>query len=199
MSVFRNVKNRIKAFKQDESGILTVEAIMIFPLLLWTITFTFTAFEGFRQSASNLKAAYTVSDLISRESAAVTDVYIDSLHELMGEMINNRSEVRIRVSLVRFDQIDNRHYVEWSTVRGYDTEWNDNNIQEIENRLPPMPDQDTVILVETSNEYIPQFKPGWDLATGITFENFIFTRPRFSNKVACNLVRPPVVCVDNSA
>ena len=58
---------------------------MIFPLLLWTITFTFTAFEGFRQSASNLKAAYTVSDLISRESAAVTDVYIDSLHELMAK------------------------------------------------------------------------------------------------------------------
>ncbi|NOD63762.1 MULTISPECIES: TadE/TadG family type IV pilus assembly protein [unclassified Ruegeria] len=197
MTVLKKLKNRISAFKQDEDGILTVEALMIFPLLLWTITFTFTAFEGFRQSASNLKAAYTVSDLISRESTAVTDVYIDSLHELMGEMINNRSDVFVRISLIRFDETDDRHYVDWSTVRGYEAEWNDDNIHEIEDRLPPMPDQDTLILVESSNEYIPAFKPGWDFATGITFTNFVFTRPRFGTKVACDLVRTPSVCVDN--
>lgn len=197
MSVFRNLKKRFKVFKKDESGILTVEALMIFPLMLWTITFTFTAFEGFRQSASNLKAAYTISDLISRETQAVTDVYIDSLHDLAGKMINNRSDVKMRVSLIVYDEDDKRHYVRWSTVRGFDQEWDDNRIDEIEDRLPPMPNQDTVILVETSNEYIPTFRPGWDFATGITFENFIFTRPRFTNEVACNLTQTPFVCTNS--
>lgn len=197
MSVLQILKNRVKVFKKDESGILTVEALMIFPLMLWTITFTFTAFEGFRQSASNLKAAYTISDLISRETQAVTDVYIDSLHDLAGKMINNRSDVKMRVSLIVYDEDDERHYVRWSTVRGFDNEWDDNRIGEIKDRLPPMPNQDTVILVETSNEYIPTFRPGWDFATGITFENFIFTRPRFTNEVACSLTQTPFVCTNS--
>ncbi|NOD74976.1 MULTISPECIES: TadE/TadG family type IV pilus assembly protein [unclassified Ruegeria] len=194
MSVMRNVKKRVQAFKEDESGILTVEALMIFPLLLWTVTFSFTAFEGFRQSASNQKAAYTVSDLISRESQEVTDIYIDSLQELMGRMINNRSDVDVRISLLRYEEDEDRHDVRWSTARGYDWVWDDTNVEELKDRLPPMPDQDTIILVETSNEYIPMFKPGWDFATGITFENFIFTSPRFAGKVACDLERPPVIC-----
>ncbi|NOD36064.1 MULTISPECIES: TadE/TadG family type IV pilus assembly protein [unclassified Ruegeria] len=197
MSTLSNLKNRTKGFKNDESGILSVEALMIFPLMLWTITFTFTAFEGFRQSASNLKAAYTISDLISRETQAVTDTYFDSLHDLAGKMINNRSEMKMRVSLILFDEDDDRHYVRWSTVRGFEQSWDNNNIDEIETRLPPMTNQDTLILVETSNEYIPTFRPGWDFATGITFENFIFTRPRFTNEVACNLAKTPFVCDNN--
>ncbi|WP_298846316.1 hypothetical protein [uncultured Ruegeria sp.] len=197
MTVLRNLKNRINAFKTDESGILTVEALMIFPLMLWSITFTFTAFEGFRQSASNLKAAYTISDLVSRETNEVTDVYFNSLHDLAGKMINNRSDVRMRVSLIEYDEDNDVHEVRWSTVRGFDNEWNNNNIQEIKDRLPPMPNTDTLILVETSNEYIPTFRPGWDFATGITFENFIFTRPRFTNRISCNLAMTPFVC-DNT-
>ncbi|MCX8955705.1 pilus assembly protein, partial [Ruegeria sp. NA] len=70
--------------------------------------------------------------------------------------------VKMRISLIVYDEDDDRHYVRWSTVRGFDNEWDDDKIEEIEDRLPPMPNQDTVILVETSNEYIPTFRPGWD-------------------------------------
>lgn len=180
----RRIGTRISQFKRDESGILTVEAIMIFPLLFWAVTATYVVFEGFRQSASNLKAAYTIGDLISRETRTITETYVDTLHELMEAMVNNRSEMRMRISLIVYDEEEKRHEVRWSTVRGYDFEWTNANIKEIENSLPPMPDQDTLILVETSNDYVPFRTPGWGIGTGITFDNFVFTRPRFTNEVA---------------
>ncbi len=186
-SIMTKMAKCLKSFRRDERGIITVEAIMVFPLLFWTVSMTFVAFEGFRQSASNLKAAFTVSDLISRETQTITDVYIDSLHELMEKMVNNNSQMNLRVSLIVFDEEDDRHYVRWSSTRGYDVKWTDDSIHEIRSQLPPMPNQDTLILVETSNEYVPIFYTGFKFATGVTFENFVFTRPRFTNEIAASV------------
>ncbi len=184
MRTLKKTRNRLITFRRNEDGILTVEAIMIFPLLLFAVTSAFVVFEGFRQSASNLKAAYTLGDLVSRETQTITETYVDSLHELMEAMIKNQSELKLRLSLIVYDEEDDRHYVRWSTTRGYDFEWTDDNIGEIRSSLPPMPNQDTLILVETSNEYVPVRTPGYGIGTGITFDNFVFTRPRFTNEVA---------------
>ncbi len=171
---------------RDESGLLTVEAVLIFPMMLWTVTGAFTFFDGFRQSALNLKAAYTIGDLISRETQTITDTYIDSLHELTLRMVNNGSEMKLRVTLVVFDEEDDRHYVRWSTQRGFDEVWDDDNIGNMRTGLPPMPDQDTLIIVETSNKYDPVFGSGW-VADDYTFQNFVFTRPRFTNEIAADV------------
>ncbi len=178
----------LRSVKRDESGVLAVEAILIFPMLLWAIAATFIFFEGFRQSAANLKAASTVGDLISRETQTVTNNYIDSLHELMEAMVNNGSDVDMRVSLIVYDGADDRHYVRWSAVRGFGVNLSNDTIEDLRANLPPMPDQDTLILVETSNNYVPVFDirlfSPEGLLSGITFENFIIARPRFTNEIA---------------
>ncbi len=178
----------LRSVKRDESGVLAVEAILIFPMLLWAIAATFIFFEGFRQSAANLKAASTVGDLISRETQTVTNNYIDSLHELMEAMVNNGSDVDMRVSLIVYDEADDRHYVRWSAVRGFEVNLSNDTIEDLRANLPPMPDQDTLILVETSNNYVPVFDirlfSPEGLLSGITFENFIIARPRFTNEIA---------------
>ncbi|SMO49163.1 hypothetical protein [Ruegeria faecimaris] len=190
MFFISKLRNLLKSKTKDESGVLTVEALLVFPMLVWTITGAFTYFDGFRQSASNLKAAYTVGDLISRETGTITDTYITSLHSLLVAMVNNRSQMNLRVSLVVFDEEDDRHYVRWSTARGYDSIWTDDNIDRMRDNLPPMPNQDTLIIVETANAYIPVFDSiyGVDFLKGDhVFENFVFTRPRFTNEVAANV------------
>ena len=173
-------------FSRNEKGMLTVEALLVFPMLLWTITAIFTFFEGFRQSAANLKAAYTIGDLISRETQAITPAYVNSMLVLMQRMVNNGSPMSLRMTLIVFDEDDDRHYVRWSTARGYDDVWDNDNISNMEDNLPPMPDQDTLIIVETSNPFDPTFKTPF-LGDDYTFNNFVFTRPRFTNEIAANL------------
>ncbi|WP_420584393.1 pilus assembly protein [Ruegeria sp.] len=165
---------------------LTVDAVLIFPMLVWTITGSFTYFEGFRESASNLKAAYTVGDLISRETVDITETYLDSMHELSERMINNGTQLNMRVSGIRFDEADDRHYVEWSSACGYDAIWTNANVENMRDNLPPMPDQDFLVVVETTNRYEPTFNAvlgmRW-VSEDHTFTNFVFTRLRFAPKI----------------
>lgn len=174
-------QKRFERFRKDEDGSVSVEAIIIIPLLFWAIMAVFSYFDGYRQSALNLKAAYTIGDLISRETQEVDDTYIDTMQELMTMMVGSRTDVDIRISLIRFDEDDNRHYVNWSTVRGFTEELTDDNIGDLRDKLPPMPDADTLILVETSNLFVAPFNVGID---DIELDNFVFTRPRWTNQVA---------------
>ncbi len=185
MKQFSNTLNRLKAFKRSERGSLSVDALLILPMLLWTMMMTFTYFEGFRQSASSLKAAYTISDLVSRETKTITSTYVDSLQVLLTRMVQNTTLVRMRLTVVVYDSDQDRHFVQWSTVRGFENEWTDDNIGDLRDKLPPMPDRDTLIIVETSNTYEPVFPAG--ISDTVTFENFVFTRPRFTNEVAASV------------
>ncbi|MEM6658762.1 MAG: pilus assembly protein [Pseudomonadota bacterium] len=177
-----HIKKQWTSFQRDESGIVAVDAIMIFPVLLWVMTMTFTFFEGFRQSTSNLKAAYTISDLISRETTALTDTYVTSLHTLMRRMVNNDAPVSMRLTLVKYDADQDLHTVSWSTERGYQEVWTDDTVINLVPSLPPMPDEDTLIIVETSNRYTPIFNA--ELVKNVSFDNFVFTRPRFTTDIA---------------
>ncbi len=185
MKLLSKIRHVIKSVKKNESGSMTVDSVLIFPVLIWTISGSFTFFEGFRQSSINLKAAYTVGDLISRETTTVTDTYVQSMHLLMYRMVEAESPMSLRVSFVVFDKEDDRHYVRWSTTcgDGYAFAWTDDNIGTIRNNLPPMPDQDSLIIVETTNKFVPAFGYQW-INEGYTFDNFVFTRPRFTNEVA---------------
>lgn len=183
MAIFSKIRGFLGRAKRDERGSLTVEYVLIFPLLVWTVTGTYSFFDGFRQSAANLKAAYTIGDLISRESYSLTDTYFKSLFILMDRMVGNESQLEMRVTVIRYDEEDKRHYVMGNTRCGFTANWENGSIGQLKDSLPPMPDQDTLILVETRNRYVPTFNISW-LADDYTFDNFVFTRPRFNDKVA---------------
>ncbi|WP_051927394.1 TadE/TadG family type IV pilus assembly protein [Ruegeria halocynthiae] len=172
-------------FAGNENGNLSVETAIIFPLLVWTVTLTYTYFDGFLESTANLKAAYTVSDLISREGEdAVTDTYAESMYLIFNRMVRNNSPLRMRLSVIQYIAADEdagteeRYRVEWSTTCGFESNWTDANLEPLIERLPEMADLDTMIIVETSKEYVPLLNTNW-LNSDRTFNNFIFTRPRF--------------------
>ena len=178
--ISRLLKARLKAFCQDTSGNVTIEFVLAMPILFWTFMASYVFFDGYRQSAVNLKAAYTISDLISRETIAINDTYIDSMVNLLQLMTRSGSEVDLRISVIRWDQEDDRYYLDWSANRGFPTELTNANIATIEEKLPVMPDNERVILVETNNIFVPVFNVGLD---DIDLENFVFTRPRFASQV----------------
>jgi len=175
------LKKALGRFASEEKGSVSVEFVLMFPALFWVIMACYTYFDGYRQSAANLKAAYTISDLISRETDGITETYIDSMQRLLNLMTRSNSATKVRISVIRFDAEDDRYYVDWSKVRGFDSELDNGTIGSLASRLPTMPDEERVILIETSNTYIPPFKVG---INEMEMENFVFTRPRFTNQVA---------------
>lgn len=169
-----------RSFLSETDGSVTVEFLLIMPFLFWAFMASYVYFDGYRQSTLNVKAAYTISDLISRETAAINDDYIDSMVELMEAMIRSRSQVRMRVSVIRWDEEDDRYYVDWSAARGFVNERTDETISHIRNQLPAMPDDERVILVETANTFVPLYNIGM---SNKSLQNIVFTRPRFAPQV----------------
>ncbi|WP_264212878.1 TadE/TadG family type IV pilus assembly protein [Leisingera thetidis] len=173
---------RLRAFLRSTDGNVSIEFAFYAPLLLSLFASIYTFFDAFRRDSVNLKAAYTVSDLISRETTAINDDYLDSMYEMTKLLIRQDSQLGLRVSVVHWDDDDAKYYVDWSEVRGTsDITWTDATINTVSTKLPDMPDQERVILVETFNEMDPAFNVG--LPT-LNLDNFIFTRPRFAPLVA---------------
>ena len=178
----RLLKSRFKRFAQDNSGSITVEFVLAMPILFWSFLAAYVFFDGYRQSAVNLKAAYTISDLVSRETSFIDDDYIDSMLNLLQLMTDASSsgDVTMRISVIRWDQDDDRYYLDWSANRGFSEELTNANLNDLKDRLPTMPDNERVILVETNNVFVPLFNIGMD---DINLSNFVFTRPRFVSQV----------------
>ncbi len=172
---------RLTDFTRDTRGSVSVEFVLVMPFLFWAFMASYVYFDGYRQSNANLKAAYTIGDLISRETAAIDQNYVDSMYRLLQLMTRSGSEVKLRITVVRYDESDDRYYVDWSAARGFTTLRTNANLTDIETRLPTMPDSERVILIETSNRFVPLFDVGINT---VPLENFVFTRPRFAPLVA---------------
>ncbi|OED47033.1 TadE/TadG family type IV pilus assembly protein [Leisingera sp. S232] len=169
---------RLRSFRRLTDGNVSIEFALYAPLLLVVFAAIYTFFDAFRRDSVNLKAAFTISDLISRETTAINDDYLDSMYEMAKLLIRQDTELGMRVSVVHWDEDDAKFYVDWSEVRGTsDSSWTDGTINNVSEQLPDMPDQERVILVETFNEVDPFFDVG--LPT-LNLDNFVFTRPRFA-------------------
>lgn len=181
MSIRRLLRTRLKSFAQDTRGAVSVEFVLAMPILFWAFMATYVFFDGYRQSAVNLKAAYTIADLISRETQPVTNDYIDSMNELHRLLTRAESATSLRVTVARWDEEDNRFYRDWSAARGGNLlPLTDSDMLGLTDKLPVMPDAERVILVETTNTFVPLFKVGM---ASKSLDNFVFTRPRFAPQV----------------
>lgn len=167
-------------FRDDTSGSVTVEFVLAMPFVFWSFMASYVYFDGYQQSASNLKAAYTISDLISRETSDINDTYVDSMVELFDMMTHTPTESSMRITVIRWDEGDERYYVNWSANRGFPNDLDDSNVSDLADKLPNMPDNEIVILVETNNVFVPLYDIGME---NIELENFVFTRPRFVDQV----------------
>lgn len=175
--ILTKLKTHLRRFRDDTRGSITVEFALMMPLLFWVYGASYVFFDGYRQSAINLKTAYTIGDLLSRETDAIDDTFIDSIYALQGILIRTNAPRSLRVSVVRWDDDTEAYSLEWTATRGGAAPMTDSEAAGLPSRLPTMSDEDRVILVETWNRWEPPFTVGLPVAE---FENFVFTRPRFA-------------------
>ena len=181
-SLARRLTAPLARFGRDTRGSVSIEFAFYAPLLMLLFAAIYTFFDAFRQENVSLKAAYTISDLISRETEAINDTYIDSMYEVAKLLIRSDANMGLRISVVHWDEGDARYYVDWSEKRGaIDSAWTDGSISSVKDDLPSMPDQERVILVETHSDLVPAFRVG---LPDLDIDNFVFTRPRFAPLVA---------------
>ena len=171
----------LRGFARDSSGSIAVEAVVMLPIMLWVFLASFVYFDAFRQSAVNLKAANTIGDMLSRETAGVNDDYISSMHSLMTFLTKKDADPALRISVAMWDEEDNMYRLDWSEGRGNRPGMTESELNAIRDRLPILPDNERIILVETWSTYKPAFNVGLKQDE---LYNRIFTSPRFAPQVA---------------
>ena len=175
--MFRSFTNRLRGFARDTQGSVSVEFILAMPMVFWAFMGVNVYFDGYRQSSVNLKAAYTISDVLSRETIEINDTYVDSMFSLLQFLTRTNSVVEMRISVLSWDESDGVHHVDWSKSRSYGDPLDDTAVSQMKDKLPVMPDNDRLILVETRNIFVPLFNVGME---NKKLENFVFSRPRFA-------------------
>jgi len=108
----RSLLAQFRRFGRDESGVLMAEAVIVLPFMLWAYLALFVYWDGYRSINTAQKAAYTISDMISREMVTLPANYPTGMRDLMRYLLDNDQSVRIRVTSVTSSQVNNRFEVE---------------------------------------------------------------------------------------
>ena len=174
----QSVRGLIRRFRDDTAGTVSVEAAMIFPVVMTIFLSLFVYFEGYRQAGVNHKASNTIADMLSRETTAITDTYVDNVKDLFDLLAEANGNTKIRLSAVKWDETDNEYQVDWSAVRGaamppLETP----DLVQMTGSLPVLPDQERIMLIETWSTYKPLFRIGMN---DTVLRTFVFTRLRFA-------------------
>jgi len=171
---------RLRMFGADLKGSLSVETVLIFPVLSWCYIAMFIYFDAFRAQSTNLKAAYTISDMLSRELDPVNASYLDGLNQVFDYLTNTAKPTWIRVTVVTWDDTNKVFKVQWSHATKNRPSLTNATISQISDQIPVMPEADSVIVVETTMAYEPAFSVGLG---AFTFDNLVVTRPRFAGQL----------------
>lgn len=167
----------LKTFMRDETGTVMAETVIVLPILLWAFLALFVYWDSFRSLNTSQKAAYTISDIISREMSERPTTYFDGLRNVMDRLVDGDQDAKIRVTSITYKQTNLRFEVLWSySPRGDMTAWDTGTLQSVKDRIPNMSDADYATIVETEVTYTPIFNIGMNATT---MKNFIITRPRF--------------------
>lgn len=183
------LRRALGRFARDEEGTLSVEAVIILPLLLWGFLATFTFFDAYRVRNLALKANYAISDLLSREIMPVNMDYLLGLEGIYTFLTEGGDPAWVRVTVVRCtdrcDDPDARVVKrDWSKATdGVRTHSNTDIADTYDPVIPMIAKGERVIMVETMMHYEPPFSFG---LTGIPerdFRDVVMTRPRFVPKL----------------
>lgn len=197
----------IRRFRDQEDGLVLTEFLILLPLLVWTFVALFVYWDAFRTINQAQKAAYSVSDLISRQSE-VDSTFVSGMQTVTEYLLNDSPNVKLRITSVKYKESDNKLYVLFSRSPGNKMPALTNttvNTSAFRARIPIMANQDSVVIVETEVDYHPgKYNHTRDGANGVrysfdvgipdsTFRNFVVTRPRYYLQVCFKNVACPSI------
>ena len=97
------MKKFFNKFKSDNTGVMTMEFMVLLPILLMWFAGTFVFFDAFHKWMKSMKATYTVADILARQKT-IDDQYIFDLDRIFDKISHSRNndETWMRVSHIRY-------------------------------------------------------------------------------------------------
>lgn len=197
--MWQNLKDRLSS----DEGTMTVEFVIMFPLVAIWFAMSFQFFATFRSNSQTSKVAYTIADIASREQdheghfdaegnpeIGFRADELESLFALQKKMMPRRvNHESLRISSICFREgdsatdSDDLYRVLWSWASDSTgvpeldvfVELQDDDIPE--DIMPIMADQDTILFVEVAGTWHPVSTPFYK-PSDFRWSNKITIRPR---------------------
>jgi Flp pilus assembly protein TadG len=158
---------------------MTVEFVIVVPLLMLWFVGSFVWFQAFRNYSQAEKASFAIADIVSRQTE-VDNEFIDGLQPLFQRLQPRAGSGNwLRVSSISWDE-DDGYAVEWSRNADGGDDLVTGDIPT--SILPEMADGDTVILAETYVPYQPMVD--WVGIPPLTWSNQVVIRPRYVSAIS---------------
>lgn len=169
-------------FSADTRGSVTVESVIVLPLLVLILVATFVFHDMFGFKNVREKATYTIADMIARETQPITPNFLDNAKTLFDTITGDNGTNALRVSLVTYDADTDSYAIDWSQVRGSQglAILTTVDVQSAHNSLPSMTDGEALLVVDSSATYGSVFDIGQGNPT-VTAR--VFQNPRFAPRV----------------
>ena len=188
----------------DEDGSITIEFVVLFPLLAAWLLGSFVYFDAYRSRTLTQKVATTVSDLVARTNI-IDDAQMERVYEAQRRMLPRRTQASwLRVSSIcyreRYDDdgnvIESGYVLHWSDVAdAYYDPTDPTAVPNVEPYadaseipvalMPWMANGDSIVLTELSAVWepvAPQFSGYMGLGE-LTWDHRKTERPRYSKVV----------------
>ncbi|MEM9640587.1 MAG: hypothetical protein AAGA19_03725 [Pseudomonadota bacterium] len=183
----------LRRFGGDETANANVEFMLVFPIIVLWLAYSFLFFDAFKSNTQTEKIAFAVSDIMSRHDAVdATDLTF--LTALQDKMLPGRVDQRAtRISSICFE--DGVYKVLWSHSKTDDgmTGFEPLTDQTVPlDIMPIMAAQDSVILTEVSGRWSPVTTIG-----GLpkqTWSNALVDRPRYVRIIPHATLNPSTLC-----
>ncbi|MEE9455445.1 MAG: hypothetical protein V3V13_13860 [Paracoccaceae bacterium] len=183
-----------REFVKDECATITLEFVVILPLLVFWFIGSIVFFDAFKKRGQVVYANSTIADIVSRYLRMHTNE-IDQLQLLQTALLPRTSGGWLRITSLQFlehdidDDDDDEYIVIWSQVTGVghrpienaDDDLDDDDVLLPIEILPNMYDSEQVMLVESHVPYIPI--ADWVGITAKTWRDRVVISPRKRDRV----------------
>jgi hypothetical protein len=182
---YQRRRRSLGAFLDDDGASISIETVLIVPVLAWAFLATFAFFDVFRAKGHSLKASYAISDLLSRETQEVDAGYIEGIESVFEYLTPFKTDAWIRVTVLRChancDRSNRNLKLDWSYgTDGVEALANGDLNGKYDAVIPYLAQGERLIMVETRGHYAPPFP---QLIPGVTeqyMDELVLTRPRFA-------------------
>lgn len=194
------LRNCAARFCAGQQGSVSVETVIIFPVIAWALMAGVTFVDVFRHQTGLQKSVYTTADLVSRASGNALDpAFFEGLFTFKERINDTHLPLAMRVSLVGWDIEEEEFRVVWSygALAASLGPLDDLTLNSsFGAQIPPISPGETLILTEGWLAYDPPFRVG--LQPRVLGE-MALTRPRFAPGVVFddpNAPPPPMAWCD---
>ena len=145
-------KNILRSFSDDENATMTVEFIIILPVLMLWFIGSVVFFDAFDARAGAQRTAHMIADIMSRQTEEIDNAYIDDLLLLQNRLLPREPAGSLTVSTLILDADSGNMKVLWS----YSTEGTplvDTDLAALQ--IPPMAPGETVLLIDSYVPFVP--------------------------------------------